>query len=203
MKLFRDKHGISITLPRLIEAGGFIVTLAWIIGVMPTQANELQLSINVDEKLNLMWNASSVTLNQSPNIIPNTQLEVSENLKNWKPISKLYAGGLRAESKTITITISKTNAIRYFRVKSQINLKNVNLQKKNLVGSSAHCAQAQPEVTAPAVCPLRGRLGQHWMQELLHDREVFGRALRNGGGGHEPSELERKPQRLSATEGDL
>ena len=135
MKLFRDKHDISISLTRLIEAGGFIVTLAWIIGVMPTQANELQLSINVDEKLNLMWNASSVTLNQSPNIIPNTQLEVSENLKNWKPISKLYAGGLRAESKTITITISKTNAIRYFRVKSQINLKNVNLQKKNLVGA--------------------------------------------------------------------
>ncbi len=102
----------------------------------PAQGNELQLTINVGEKLNLMWQASSVTLNQSPNIIPNTQLEISENLKIWKPISKLHSGGLRAKSKTIAITISKPNGIRYFRVNSQINLKNVNLQKNNLVGAN-------------------------------------------------------------------
>lgn len=101
----------------------------------PAQGNELQLTIKVGEKLNLMWNASSVTLNPSPDIIPNTQLEVSENLKMWKPISKLYPGGLRSESKLIAITLPKTNGIRYFRVHSQINLKNANLQKNNLVGA--------------------------------------------------------------------
>jgi uncharacterized protein YjbI with pentapeptide repeats len=135
-KWCKHKYDISRPSHRLIQEGVlFAIAIAWTIVPTPAVGNELQLTIKVGKKLNLMWNASSVTLNPSPSIIPNTQLEVSENLKMWKPISKLYPGGLRSESKLITITIPKTNGIRYFRVNSQINLKNANLQKSNLVGA--------------------------------------------------------------------
>ena len=130
MKWYRNRYFTSIT-PS--QKKHFKIALTCIIGSISIQANELQLSIEVGEKLKLIWNSSTVTYNQSANIIPNTQLEISEELKFWKPISKLYKGGLRAKPKEITISIPKANGIRYFRVRSKINLQNASLQNINLV----------------------------------------------------------------------
>ena len=132
MKWYRNRYFTSIT-PS--QKKHFTIALTFIIGSISIQANELQLSIEVGEKLKLIWNSSTVTYNQSANIIPNTQLEISEELKFWKPISKLYKGGLRAKPKEITISIPKANGIRYFRVSSKINLQNASLQNINLVGA--------------------------------------------------------------------
>ena len=135
MKWFKRKIELLV-IPYLPIKGGFFTTaLIFIIGLVTIKAEELQLTIKVDKKLNLMWNTSSATLNNSPKIIPDTQLEVSENLKKWQPISELYLGGLMAKPTDVTVSIPKTNDIRYFRVRSKIELSNANLYKKNLVGA--------------------------------------------------------------------
>ena len=130
MKWYRNSYFTSITPSQKIH---YIIALTCIIGSISIQANELQLSIEVSEKLKLSWNSSTVTYSKSANIIPNTQLEISEELKFWKPISKLYKGGFRAKPKVITISIPKANGIRYFRVSSKINLQNASLKNINLV----------------------------------------------------------------------
>ena len=130
MKWYRNRNFTSITSS---QKKHFTIALTCIIGSISIQANELQLSIEIGEKLKLSWNSSTVTYNRSANIIPNTQLEISEELKFWKPISKLYKGGFRAKPKVITISIPKANGIRYFRVSSKIDLQNASLQNINLV----------------------------------------------------------------------
>ena len=125
------------SIPPWPSRGGFLfaVTAALLLGQALGQAQDLRLTVKPGSTLEFTWRPSSVTLAESPQIIPDTQLETSADLKNWQPLGQAYSGGLDTDPATITQAIPPTDSIRYFRIRAQVNLPKANLAKCNLVGA--------------------------------------------------------------------
>ena len=125
------------SIPPWPSRGGFLfaVTAALLLGQALGQAQDLRLTVKPGSPLKFTWRPSSVTLAESPQIIPDTQLETSADLKNWQPLGQAHSGGLDTDPATITQAIPPTDGIRYFRVRAQVNLPKANLAKRNLVGA--------------------------------------------------------------------
>ena len=125
------------SIPPWPSRGGFLFafTAALLLGQALGQAQDLRLTVKTGSTLEFTWRLSSVTLAESPQIIPDTQLETSADLKNWQPLGQAYSGGLDTDPATITQAIPPTDSIRYFRIRAQVNLPKANLAKRNLVGA--------------------------------------------------------------------
>ena len=136
MKWFNRRIHFSSIPPWPSRKGFFIAfTAALLLGQALGQAQDLRLTVKPGSPLEFTWRPSSVTLAESPQIIPDTQLETSTDLKNWQPLGQAYAGGIDSDPKTITKAIPPTDGIRYFRVRAQVNLPKATLAKHNLVGA--------------------------------------------------------------------
>ncbi len=136
MKWFNRRIHFS-SIPPWPSREGFLIafTAALLLGQALGQAQDLRLTVKPGSPLEFTWRPSSVTLAESPQIIPDTQLETSTDLKNWQPLGQAYAGGIDSDPKTITKAIPPTDGIRYFRVRAQVNLPKATLAKHNLVGA--------------------------------------------------------------------
>ena len=136
MKWFNRRFHFS-NIPPWPSREGFLfaVTAALLLGQALGQAQDLRLTVKPGTPLEFTWQTTSVTLAESPQIIPDTQLETSADLKNWQPLGQAHAGGIDSDPKTITQAIPPTDGVRYFRVRAQVNLPNADLAKRNLVGA--------------------------------------------------------------------
>ena len=136
MKWFNRRIHFS-SIPTWPSREGFLIafTAALLLGKALGQADDLRLTVKPGKPLEFTWRPSSVTLAESPQIIPDTQLETSTDLKNWQPLGQVKVGGIDSDPKTITKAIPPTDGSRYFRVRSKVNLPKATLAKHNLVGA--------------------------------------------------------------------
>ena len=126
-----------LSIPPWPSGEGFLFAtgLVLLLGQALGQAQDLRLTVTPGSPIKFTWHATSVTLTESPQIIPDTQLETSTDLKNWQQLGQVQVGGIDSDPKTITKAIPPTDGIRYFRVRAQVNLSKATLTKHNLVGA--------------------------------------------------------------------
>jgi len=113
----------------------FATGLALLLGQALGQAQDLRLKVTPGSPIKFTWHTASVTPAGTPLIIPDTQLEVSTDLKNWQPLGQAHSGGLDSEPGLVSRIPPPTNGSRYFRIRPQVNLQNMNLANRNLVGT--------------------------------------------------------------------
>jgi uncharacterized protein YjbI with pentapeptide repeats len=149
MKWFNWRPQLS-NIPPWTSREGFHFAAATVLmlGQAIGQANDLRLAVTPGSPLELTWRTVSATLANSPPILPDTQLEVSSDLKKWQPLGQVQQGGLNTEPATVTRSVPPSNGIRYFRVRAKVSLPKADLAKANLVGSDLRGANlAQTNLT--------------------------------------------------------
>ena len=146
MKWFNRRPQLSNISPWPSREGFlFAAATVLLLGQALGQANDLRLTVKPGSPLELTWQTVSATLANSTPILPDTQLEVSSDLKKWQQLGQAQQGGLNTDPANVTRSVPPSNGIRYFRVRAKVSLPKANLAKRNLVGADlrgANLAQA-------------------------------------------------------------